>query len=43
MLIIRNPGFIGQQVSFTFGIIRNGIRFNAFHYSTSRRSFQWVV
>ena len=25
MLIIRNPGFIGQQVSFTSGIIRNGI------------------
>ena len=43
MLIIRNPGFIGQRVNFTFGIIRNGVRFNACHYSTSRRSSQWVV
>ena len=31
-LIIRNPGFIGQQVSFIFGIIRSGISFNECHY-----------
>ena len=43
MVIILRLGFIGQKVSFMFGIIRNGVRFNAFHYSTSRRSSQWVV